>query len=202
MQIRVIVIILIAILIFEFLSSCFLYFEQGKVLNVRDLFENLPSDFPPNFYIFLLKGERPHFFNLPILLLEKKLVRKKDVSFERISDFYGFSIKKTMLLYGKSDILSLYLAFYAYKERISIPKSLKIGIIGDVSKDGKIIPVLGIDQKVMMAEKEGIKILFIPYQNYETLFDKKIFLIIPLITLDDGIKNLEKFVLPNVGNIY
>ncbi|HOL40135.1 MAG TPA: hypothetical protein PKY18_07465, partial [Dictyoglomaceae bacterium] len=63
-------------------------------------------------------------------------------------------------------------------------------------------PVLGIDQKVMMAEKEGIKILFIPYQNYETLFDKKNFLIIPLITLDDGIKNLEKFVLPNVGNIY
>ena len=202
MQIRIVVIILIAIILSEFLSSCSLYFEEGKVLNVRDLFENLPSDFPSNFYIFLLKGEKPHFFNFPILLLEKKLVRKKDVSFERISDFSGFSIKKTILLYGKSDILSLYLAFYAYKERISISKSLKIGIIGDVSEDGKIIPVLGIDQKVMMAEKEGIKILFIPYQNYKDSFDRKNLLVIPLTTLDDGIRNLEKFVLPNVGNIY
>lgn len=202
MQIRNLALfILIVSLFLEFISFYFVYFEKGKVLKVKDLFQNIPPDFPDNFYVFLLKVKKPHFYNLIYLLIKKELYRESKVSRYKMDDFKGYKFKEKISLYGRSVILALILAFWSYEEKLKIPNSIKIGIIGDVSEDDKVLPVIAIDVKLRMAEEEGIDILFLPIENSVLDFSKiKSIYLISISSLNDAKKNLLKFVSPKIVN--
>lgn len=179
----------------EIIASSFVYFEKGKVIKVKDLFQDIPLDFPDNFYIFLLKAKKPHFYNFLYYLFKKELYKENKVSKYKMNEFRGYKFKDQISLYGRSGILALVLAFWSYEKKLKFPNGLKIGIIGDISEDNKILPVIGIDTKLRMAEDEGIRVLFLPIGN--TNFTKINFVYLTFVSsLNDAKENLLKFVCP------
>jgi len=201
-QIRIIVIILISILILESLSSFFIYFDEGKVVNIKDLFLNMPEDFPPNFYIILLRAKNPHFYNFIYHLLVKDLYFYNQLSKYKLIEFKGFKVRDDIQFYGKSDMLCLMLSFWAYSNRLKFIDDFKIGIIGDVSEEGKVLPVLGINNKYSIALSENLNVLILPFQNEKDLNKKKGDLYCIFVNdIEEAKKNLLKFSVPEVVNI-
>lgn len=202
MQIRTLVLFFLLIFLLEFVASYFVYFEKGKSINVKDLFQNIPSDFPDNFYIFLLKAKKPHFYNFFYYLFKKELYRENKVSKYKIDNFDGYKFKEQISLYGRSGILAFILSFWSYEKKLRFPKSLKIGIVGDVSEEGDILPVIGINVKLKMAEEEGINVLFLPLKNSNLGLSKinSVYLIF-VDSLNEAKKDLLKFVSPKIVNI-
>lgn len=204
MQIRIIILLVVATLILEFIASFFVYFEKGKVLKVKSLFEDIPIDFPENFYIFLLRSKKPHFFDFFYHLIKRELYLDSKISKYKINEFRGYRFNNQVQFYGRSELLALSLAFWSYERRLKFPNTLKIGIVGDLSSEGKILPIIGLNLKLEMAMKEDIDIMFIPQDNINILnsnsFKVKGLHLIFVKTISDAKKNLLKFVLPKVVN--
>ena len=202
MQIRVIVIILVFILILEILSSFFVYFDEGEAVNVKDLFLNIPENFPSNFYIILLRAKNPHFYNFIYHLIVGDLYPYSRLSKYKLIEFKGFKVRDDIQFYGKSDMLCLMLSFWAYSNRLKFMDDFKIGIIGNVSEEGKILPVVGINNKYSIALSENLNVLILPFQNKKDLKNEKEDLYCIFVDdIEEAKKNLLKFSVPEVVNV-
>lgn len=202
MQIRIIVIILISILTLEILSSFFVYFDEGEAVNVKDLFLNMPEIFPSNFYIILLRAKNPHFYNFIYHLIVGDLYLYSRLSKYKLIEFKGFKVRNNIQFYGKSDMLCLVLSFWAYSNRLKFMDDFKIGIIGDVSEEGKVLPVVGINNKYSIALSENLNVLILPFQNKKDLKNEKEDLYCIFVDdIEEAKKNLLKFSVPEVVNV-
>ncbi|MGC9001976.1 MAG: hypothetical protein ACP5J9_03305 [Dictyoglomus sp.] len=203
MQIRIVIVIIGFFLILEILASFFVYFDEGKVVNVKELFLNIPEDFPSNFYILVLKAKNPHFYDFFYHLILGDLYSYSQVSKYKLVKFEGFNVKDEVQFYGRSEMLCLILAFWAYEKGLKFSDNLKIGVIGDVSKEGEVLSVAGASIKYSIALENDINILIAPIQNKKEIknFDNKSLYCLFVRHVEDAKKNLLKFVSPKVVNV-
>lgn len=203
MQVRIVILIVGFFFVLEILASFFVYFDKGKAINVKELLLDIPEDFPSNFYILVLKAKNPHFYDFFYHLILGDLYFYSRVSKYKLLKFEGFNIKDEVQFYGRSEMLCLILAFWAYEKGLKFSDNLKIGVIGDVSKEGEVLPVAGANIKYSTALENDINILIAPIQNKKELknFDNKSLYCIFVHHIEDAKKNLLKFVSPKVVNI-
>lgn len=203
MQIRIVIVIVGLFLILEILASFFVYFDKGKVVNVKELFLNIPEDFPSNFYILVLKAKNPHFYDFFYHLISGDLYFYSQVSKYKLVKFEGFNVKDEVQFYGRSEMLCLILAFWTYKKGFKFSDNLKISVIGDVSEKGEVLPVAGASIKYSIASENDINILIAPIQNEKELknFGNKSLYCFFVHHVEDAKKNLLKFISPKVVNV-
>jgi len=198
-QIRTIIILLLFIVfILEIVSQFYVYFYDGFCMNIKEILENLPQHFPDNFYVILLKEEKPHFYNFIFLFLKGHLYLKDNLTNVKMESFHGYKTRKDIYIYGKSSDIILNLAFWSFEKKLSFPKNLKISGTGEISNNGEINPVLGLDLKLKVAKRNGINVMFLPFSQRKDRGYDGILYIYPK-DYDDAKRNLLMFVLPKVG---
>lgn len=199
MQIRTIIIALLFIVIaLEIISQFYIYFYDGICVNVKDILENLPQHFPDNFYVILLKEKNPHFYNFIFLFSQGNLYLKNNLSNMRMESFRGYKIRKDICIYGKSSDIILNLAFWSFENSLNFPKSLKISGTGEISYNGEINPIIGLDLKLSVAKRNGINVMFLPFSQREDI-DYNGIVYVYSENFEDAKRDLLKFVLPKVG---
>lgn len=80
-----------------------------------------------------------------------------------------------------------------------VPVDASCAVTGEVSVQGKVLPVGGVPQKVEAAKKAGLQRVIVPRANYMERFESMGIQVIPVDTVQQAVEKMLLMALPETG---